>query len=90
MGWEVIGMTGYPEAILARELELCYATVALVTDYDAGLEGSDDVPKVTAEDVMKVFTQNVERVRNLLEWVIPRIPGDNDPHCANALRGARL
>jgi 5'-methylthioadenosine phosphorylase len=90
MGWGVVGMTGYPEAILARELELCYATVALVTDYDAGLEASDGVPEVTADDVVKVFNQNLDRVRSLLEWVIPRIPGDNDPHCANALEAARL
>jgi 5'-methylthioadenosine phosphorylase len=90
MGWDVIGMTGYPEAILARELELCYATVALVTDYDAGLEGGEGVPEVTTEEVVRVFGENVDRVRTLLEWVIPRIPGDNDPHCANALDGARI
>jgi 5'-methylthioadenosine phosphorylase len=90
MGWEVIGMTGYPESILARELELCYATVALVTDYDAGVAGREDVPHVSADEVVRVFGRNVERVRTLLEWVIPRIPRDNDPHCANALEGARI
>lgn len=88
MGWEVIGMTGYPEAILARELELAYATVALVTDYDAGIEGREGVPAVTTEEVMRVFNDNVSRVRDLLRWVIPRIPREPDPHCANALKGA--
>ena len=90
MGWHVVGMTGYPEAILARELELCFATVALVTDYDAGLEGRDDVPHVSAEDVVREFGRNVERVRTLLRWVIPRIPSDIDPHCGAALDGARF
>ncbi|MDH3226700.1 MAG: S-methyl-5'-thioadenosine phosphorylase [Thermoleophilia bacterium] len=90
MGWEVVGMTGYPEAILARELELCYATVALVTDYDAGLDGRQDVPEVIADEVVRVFGQNVDRVRRLLEWVIPRVPRDIDPHCADALEGARI
>ena len=57
-GWEVINMTQYPEAVLARELELCYANISLITDYDVGVEG---VPPVTHEEVVRVFTENNER-----------------------------
>jgi 5'-methylthioadenosine phosphorylase len=87
MGWDVVNMTAYPEAHLARELQLCYANVALITDYDVGVEG---VPPVSAEEVGRVFRTTNDRLRELLTWVIPRIPAEPDPHCANALEGARL
>ena len=90
MGWEVINMTAYPEAHLARELCLSYANVSLVTDYDVGLEGMADVPAVSAQEVAAVFARNNERVRDLLFAVIPRLPPDPDPHCMTALDGARI
>lgn len=90
MGWEVINMTAYPEAHLARELCLSYANISLVTDYDVGLEGMPDVPAVSAQEVAAVFARNNERVRSLLLEVIPRLPTDPDPHCATALDGARI
>ena len=70
-GWSVINMTQYPEAALARELGLCYATVALVTDYDTGVEGDDAVPPVTQEEVFAEFDRYVGRLRDLLVEVIP-------------------
>jgi 5'-methylthioadenosine phosphorylase len=90
MGWEVINMTAYPEAHLARELRLGYANISLVTDYDVGLEGMPDVPAVSAQEVAAVFARNNARVRELLFHVIPRIPAEPDPHCAGALDGARI
>lgn len=90
MGWQVINMTAYPEAHLARELALCYATVALVTDYDAGLEDREEAPAVTADEVVRVFTDNMARLRELLLRVIPRVPATSDPACAAALENARL
>lgn len=90
MGWDAINMTAYPEAHLARELELAYANVALITDYDVGLEGTEGLPPVTADEVVRAFTANNARVRELIARVIPRIPAEPDPHCANALDGARL
>ncbi len=60
MGWGVINMTAYPEGYLARELELCYANVSLITDYDVGLEGEPDVEPVSHEPVVRVFTENNE------------------------------
>jgi 5'-methylthioadenosine phosphorylase len=72
-GWEVINMTQYPEAALARELDLPYAGVALITDYDTGLEGVEGIEPVTQEQVFGFFEANVGRVRDLLFEVIPRL-----------------
>jgi 5'-methylthioadenosine phosphorylase len=90
MGWEVINMTAYPEAILARELELCYANVSLITDYDVGLEGMEGLPAVSAQEVIETFRTNNERLRDLLFRVIPMIAPDPDPLCGTALATARL
>ncbi len=70
MGWSVVNMTGYPEAVLAAEVGIPYAAVALVTDYDAGLDG---VEPVTQEQVFAFFEQNVVKVRQLLIAGMPRI-----------------
>jgi 5'-methylthioadenosine phosphorylase len=73
-GWQVISMTQYPEAVLPKELEIPYAAVALITDYDTGIEGIDDIEPVTMEAVLEVVKHNVETVRRLLVAAIPRIP----------------
>ncbi len=86
-GWDTLNMTGYPEAVLARELEMCYVNVSLITDYDVGVE---DVPPVTHEQVIEVFTRNNERLRELLFAMIPALPAERDCPCATALRGARF
>jgi 5'-methylthioadenosine phosphorylase len=88
MGWTVVNMTQYPEAWLARELELCYATVALVTDYDVGLEGMPDVEAVTAEGAFRVFAENLSRLRDLLFRAIPLIGPQPEDACASALSSA--
>jgi 5'-methylthioadenosine phosphorylase len=85
MGWEVINMTAYPEGHLARELELCYANVSMVTDYDVGVEGHEPVSTAT---VMRVFAENNERLRELLFATIPKIGPQPEDVCATALRGA--
>jgi 5'-methylthioadenosine phosphorylase len=87
MGWDVINMTAYPECYLARELELCYANVSMVTDHDVGVEGQEPV---SAETVVRVFNENNAKLRELLFTVIPRIGPQSDDVCATALRGARL
>lgn len=84
VGCDVIGMTQFPEVTLARELELCYATVALVTDYDVGV---DDIQPVTHEEVLKVFGENIDRVRDLLSVAIPAVPAERTCPCATALAG---
>jgi 5'-methylthioadenosine phosphorylase len=87
-GFDVVNMTQYPEAWLARELELCYATVCLVTDYDVGLEGMPDVPPVSAEAAFRVFADNLARLRALLFQAVPKLGPQPDDICATALSSA--
>lgn len=89
-GWEVINMTQYPEAYLARELEMCYANIALITDYDVGLEGQEGIEPVTHEAVIEVFTANNERVKKVINSMIERMPKQRTCSCGSALKGARL
>ena len=86
-GWEVINMTQYPEAALARELELCYVNMSLITDYDVGVEG---VPPVSVDEVVQVFAENNARLRSLLEAIVPVVPAARMCPCATALKGARV
>lgn len=70
MGWSVVNMTGYPEAVLAAEAGLPYASVALVTDYDAGVDGHEAVTMAAVLDVMR---SNVTRLREVLAAAVPAI-----------------
>ena len=88
LGWEVINMTQYPEAMLARELELCYVNISLITDYDVGLEGMPEVAPVSVAEVEKVFASNNDRVRALILGLVPRLPVERTCSCATAMRGA--
>ena len=87
-GFDVVNMTQYPEAWLARELELCYANVSLVTDYDVGLEGVPGVEPVSAEAAFRVFADNLDRLRALLFRAVPQIGPQPDDICATALSSA--
>ncbi len=89
-GWDVINMTQYPEAYLARELGLCYAGLALVTDYDTGLEGVDGIEPVTMDRVFEVLAQNVERTRSLLYSAIPALAAEPACSCNEALSSGPL
>ena len=86
-GWEVINMTQYPEAYLARELEMCYLNLSLITDYDTGLEGRPDLVAVTMEEALRVFGENLPRLRNALVELIARIPDARECDCGSALHG---
>jgi 5'-methylthioadenosine phosphorylase len=72
-GCDVIGMTNMPEAKLAREAEICYATVAMVTDYDCWHPNHDDV---TVDAVVKVLLENADKARALVKNVAPRVQSD--------------
>jgi 5'-methylthioadenosine phosphorylase len=72
-GCDVIGMTNMPEAKLAREAEICYATVAMVTDYDCWHPNHDDV---TVDTVVKVLLENADKARALVKNVAPRVQSD--------------
>lgn len=87
MGWDVVNMTAYPEGYLARELELCYANVSMVTDHDVGVEGVDPV---SYESVAETFHRNNERLRELLLAAIPAAAAAPfDCACGSALGRAR-
>jgi len=76
---DVIGMTNMPEAKLAREAELCYATVAMVTDFDCWHPNHDDV---TVDAIVKVLLANADNARSLVKKVAPRLHADTDaPAC---------
>ncbi|MGI9146094.1 MAG: S-methyl-5'-thioadenosine phosphorylase [Chloroflexota bacterium] len=87
-GWEVVNMTQYPEAALARELELCYVNIALITDYDAGLEGQAGIHPVSVAEVVRVLEHNNDRVRRLIERLLPRLRGARTCACSRALEHA--
>ncbi len=87
-GWQVINMTQYPEAYLARELEICYVNVALITDYDVGIVGETEA--VNHEEVLNMVAANNERLRGLIFDLVPRIPEQRSCPCSRALQGARL
>ena len=85
---DVIGMTNMPEAKLAREAEICYATVAMVTDYDCWHPHHDDV---TVEAIVKVLLENADKARALVKAVAPRVHGDTracECGCRSALQYA--
>ncbi|MER7579689.1 S-methyl-5'-thioadenosine phosphorylase [Kitasatospora sp. NPDC097691] len=83
-GWSVVGMTGHPEAVLARELGLCYTSVALVTDLDAGVESGEGV---THGEVLAAFARNVDRLRTVLFKALERLPLLRKCACPHALDG---
>jgi 5'-methylthioadenosine phosphorylase len=89
-GWDVINMTQYPEVVLAREKELCYLNISLVTDYDAGLEGDPTVKPVSHGEVIRVFNRNIENLRKLIAQIVKRLPRDRTCDCGSALEHARL
>jgi 5'-methylthioadenosine phosphorylase len=91
-GWgcDVIGMTAMPEAKLAREAEICYACVAMITDYDCWHPGHDHV---TVDAVVKVLLENAARARSLVGQVAPRLGDHRGPcihGCQNALDAALI
>jgi len=86
-GWAVVNMTGHPEAVLARELALCYATVALVTDHDAGV---DEASAVSMNEVFAVFASHTDTLKAVLADVVARLGGDRDCACSHAVDGMDL
>ncbi len=75
-GWQVIGMTQMPEAVLAAELGVPYAAIALITDYDVGLEGVPGIEPVTMDEVFATVARNAEVVRTVLFRAIEALPDE--------------
>lgn len=87
-GWSLVGMTGAPEATIARELALCYTSVAVVTDHDAGVFVGEGV---THAEVLAQFGKSIETLKDLLAKVIAKLPGiESDCTCRHSLDGLPL
>jgi 5'-methylthioadenosine phosphorylase len=86
-GMDIIGMTNLQEAKLAREAEMCYATMAMVTDYDCWHEEEEDV---TVEAIIQNLMKNAALAKKVIQTLVPRITGERTCLCANALQYALI
>ena len=82
-GADVVGMTLVPECVLAREAEICYASISTVTDYDVW----KDHP-VCVDDVVKIMKTNIENVKRIIAETVVRLPNECTCECNEALKGA--
>ncbi len=89
-GFETINMTQYPENILAREQEICFLGIALITDFDAGLAAQGKIKPVELKEVLKVFKENNEKSKRLIFEIIKNLPHQMDCFCLHALENARI
>ena len=87
MGWATVNMTQYPECYLARELEICYCNIAVVTDYDAGC-GEHEA--VTNDEVIRMFAENIDHLKDIIFHMVPKLPTVRECACKDALGGAEM
>jgi 5'-methylthioadenosine phosphorylase len=83
-GYSLVNMTGMPEAVLARELAMCYSPLALVTDFDAGVDAESAVSQA---EVFEVFQRNLDIMREILAEAVALLPAQRSCVCAHALAG---
>lgn len=86
-GWSLINMTGHPEAVLAREMQMCYSAIALVTDMDAGVSEGEGVDQ---GEVFAMFERNIERLKAMLAGAIARLPDPSGCGCSSWADGIEL
>ena len=86
LGADVVGMTGMPEAALARELEICYSSIALVANYAAGIKKQ----KLTVAEVMEAMKSSVEKIKSLLKETFRILPEKRKCPCKDALKEAKI
>ena len=84
-GADVVGMTLVPECVLAREAEICYSSIATVTDYDVWKD-----QQVSVDVVFKTMSENVEKVKRVISEAISKIPKERGCECKNALKDALI
>ena len=90
-GIHTINMTQYPEVILAREQEVCYLGIGIVTDYDAGLEGRNDIEPVSMLEINRMFAANVDKVKALITEIVSSIPQKRyGCKCSSAMANAMI
>ncbi len=85
IGCDVVGMTGIPEAVLARELEMCYATICFITNMAAGIQ-----KRLTADEVATIAQTKMPIIQQVLRETIKHLPAKRRCPCAHALKEARL
>jgi len=91
-GWHLVNMTQYPEVVLARELELCYANLSYITDYDVAaseVAGGEAAEAVSHAGVLTAFNANSSRVLDMVKRIVTALPENVDCPCQHALDGAR-
>jgi 5'-methylthioadenosine phosphorylase len=86
-GGDIVGMTGAPEASIARELALCYTSLAVVTDHDAGVDAGQGV---THAEVLATFAGSIDRLKTVVFGAIQGLPKDDDCSCRRSLDGLTL
>lgn len=84
-GWDIVNMTQYPECYFAKELGLCYATIATVTDYDVGLLQSLVIDPRKMDEVLKIFRHNIQKTKKLLLEIIHKEAGGLSCQCAQTI-----
>jgi 5'-methylthioadenosine phosphorylase len=82
---DIIGMTIYPECVLAREAELCYVAISMITDYDVWAE-----KPVSTKEVVKIMRKSNENFKKLILKALPRIPETKNCECSSALKDALI
>lgn len=90
MGWHTVNMTEYPEIVLAREKEMCYTAIAVVTDYDSGLVAGGLVKPVSVKEINKIFKENIDIVKKVMLEMIKDWPKRKTCDCGKALANARF
>ena len=86
LGGDIVGMTGVPEVVLARELEICYGSICIVANYAAGINEK----KLTATEVMEIVAKNEETLRETVVRAVKGIPDERKCLCGAALEGAEV
>lgn len=90
MGWDVINMTQYPEVVLAKEVGVGYSTIAIVTDYDAGIIGLNKIKPVSVNDIGKIFSKTLPMSKKLVLKTIASLPKKMICKCHLSLKDARF
>lgn len=85
---DVINMTQYPEIVLSKELQICYLNISLVTDYDAGLKDNPYIQPVSSQEVVLIFQQNTEKLKQLILSIIQSLPQNPACSCRSSLKNA--
>jgi 5'-methylthioadenosine phosphorylase len=86
LGGDIVGMTGMPEAALARELGICFAAVTIVTNYAAGISGR----KLTTTEVMEVMKTSTDKIKALLKETFTLLPSQKTCECKDSLKNAKI